>query len=131
MSIEGQGHFFAIYIPGFVCFVRYYAKLSGGRLQDHWSSGFKFSGLKYVYTLTNGIVSDLRFDMENAAREWIYELDWGFRLEDPPYYKLLINGYNISGGGNSNDKARYRIEHNVCIDIQKIVESLRKQQKRR
>ena len=40
MSIEGQGHFFTIYFPGFVCFVLYYAKISGERLQDHWSSGF-------------------------------------------------------------------------------------------
>ena len=40
MSIEGQGHFFTIYFLGFVCFVLYLAKLSGERLQDHWSSGF-------------------------------------------------------------------------------------------
>ena len=42
MSIEGQGHFFTIYFPGFVCFVLYLAKISGERLQDHWSSGFAF-----------------------------------------------------------------------------------------
>ena len=41
MSIEGQGHFFTIYFPGFVCFVLYLAKISGERLQDHWSSGFQ------------------------------------------------------------------------------------------
>ena len=41
MSIECQGHFFTIYFPGVVCFVLYYAKISGERLQDHWSSGFK------------------------------------------------------------------------------------------
>ena len=40
MSIEGQGHFFTVYFPGFVCFVLYQAKISGERLQDHWSSGF-------------------------------------------------------------------------------------------
>ena len=40
MSIEGQGHFFTIYFPGFVCFVLYLAKISGERLQDHWSSGW-------------------------------------------------------------------------------------------
>ena len=40
MSIEGQGHFFTIYFPGFVCFVLYLAKISGERLQDHWSSGY-------------------------------------------------------------------------------------------
>ena len=39
MSIEGQGRFFTIYFPGFVCFVLYYAKTSGEHLQDHWSSG--------------------------------------------------------------------------------------------
>ena len=42
MSIEGQGNFFTIYFPGFVCFVLYLAKISGERLQDHWSSGFSF-----------------------------------------------------------------------------------------
>ena len=40
MSSEGQGHFFTIYFPGFVCFVLYLAKISGERLQDHWSSGY-------------------------------------------------------------------------------------------
>ena len=43
MSIEGQGHFFTIYFPGFVCFVLYWAKISGERLQDHWSSGSQTS----------------------------------------------------------------------------------------
>ena len=36
---EGQGHFFTIFFPGIVCFVLYWAKISGERLQDHWSSG--------------------------------------------------------------------------------------------
>ena len=40
VSTEGQGHVFTIYFPGFVCFVLYYAKISGERFQDHWSSGF-------------------------------------------------------------------------------------------
>ena len=39
MSIQGQGHFLTIYFPGFECFVLYYAKISGERLQNHWSSG--------------------------------------------------------------------------------------------
>ena len=39
MSIEGQGHFFTIYFPGFVCFVLDKAMISGEGLQDHWSSG--------------------------------------------------------------------------------------------
>ena len=42
MSIDGQGHFFTIYFPGLVCFVLYLDKISGERLQDHWSSGIFF-----------------------------------------------------------------------------------------
>ena len=38
-ACEGQGHFFTIHFPGFVCFVFFWAKISGERLQDHWSSG--------------------------------------------------------------------------------------------
>ena len=38
MSIKCQGHFYTIFL-GFVCFVLYLAKISGERLQDHWSSG--------------------------------------------------------------------------------------------
>ena len=41
LIIEGQGHFFTIYFPGFVCFVLHLAKISGERLQDHWSSGLE------------------------------------------------------------------------------------------
>ena len=33
MSIEGQGLFFTIYFPCFVCFVLYKATISGERLQ--------------------------------------------------------------------------------------------------
>ena len=40
MRIEDQGHFFTIYFPGFVCIVLYLDKISGERLQDHWSSGY-------------------------------------------------------------------------------------------
>ena len=43
VSFEGQGHFFTIYFPGFVCFVLYLDKLSGERLQDRWSSGLLLS----------------------------------------------------------------------------------------
>ena len=32
MCIEGQGHFFTIYFPGFVCFVLYWAKISSESL---------------------------------------------------------------------------------------------------
>ena len=48
MSIEGQGHFFTIYFLGFVCFVLYLAKISGERLQDHWSSGISVFTIKLV-----------------------------------------------------------------------------------
>ena len=48
MSIEGQDHLFTIYFPGFVCFVLYYAKISGERLQDHWSSGLALSSRRCV-----------------------------------------------------------------------------------
>ena len=54
MSIEGQGHFFTIYFPGFVCFVLYLRQditLSGERLQDQWSSG-----LHLAYDQLTGIV---------------------------------------------------------------------------
>ena len=52
MSIEGQGHFLTTYFSGFVCFVLYWAKMSGERLQDHWSSGFIFAlNIDYGYTL--------------------------------------------------------------------------------
>ena len=50
MSIDGQGHFFTIYFPGFVCFVLYLAKIAGERLQDHWSSGsFSPSNISVSY----------------------------------------------------------------------------------
>ena len=48
MSIEGQGHFIAIYFPDFVCFVLYLAKISGERLQDHWSSGSETIAASYL-----------------------------------------------------------------------------------
>ena len=40
MSIEGQGHFlFTIYFSRFCMFCALQGKISGERLQDHWSSG--------------------------------------------------------------------------------------------
>ena len=56
MSIEGQGHFFTIYFPGFVCFVLYFAKISGERLQDHWSSGLTFATSCFETKMTSVIV---------------------------------------------------------------------------
>ena len=56
MSIEGQGHFFTIYFPGFGCFVLYNAKISGERLQDHWSSGLTDICVGIHFTLTNKVL---------------------------------------------------------------------------
>ena len=58
MSIEGQGHFFTIYFPGFVCFVLYWVKISGGLLQDHWSSGF-IVGKKLRYIMSTIVYIDV------------------------------------------------------------------------
>ena len=51
MSIEGQGHFFTIYFPGFGCFLLYLAKVSGERLQDQWNSGFYEGADVVVYDI--------------------------------------------------------------------------------
>ena len=57
MSIEGQGHFFTTYFPGFVCFVLYKAKILGERLQDHWSSGLYFNNnFNSWFTSVGGIM---------------------------------------------------------------------------
>ena len=55
MSIEGQGHFFTIYFPGFVCFVLYLVKISGERLKDKWSSGVEIA----IFVYCTPTVSDL------------------------------------------------------------------------
>ena len=62
MSIEGQGHFFTIYFPGFVCFVLYLDKISGERLQDHWSSSFIYNpfGCQCVGVCNKGAIIWLR-----------------------------------------------------------------------
>ena len=60
MSIEGQGHFFTIYFPGFVCFVLYLDKISGERLQDHWSSGsrlFLMGSFSYLQVMMTYIIA--------------------------------------------------------------------------
>ena len=44
--------------PGFVCVVLYLAKISGERLQDHWSSGiiyFYFNSLQIKWTFREGL----------------------------------------------------------------------------
>ena len=60
MSIEGQCHFFTICFPGFVCFVLYLAKISGERLQDHWSSGLQ-------YFICNSLTVEWMQDFMNAT----------------------------------------------------------------
>ena len=68
MSIEGQGHSFTIYFPGFVCFVLYLDKISDERLQDHWSSGLSFAESFVVEQQTlfgvdlihNSMISDVK-----------------------------------------------------------------------
>ena len=78
MSIEGQGHFFTIYFPGFVCFVLYLAKISGERLQDHWSSGLahlsrRLKGELIVYQWScrlSGCVSVNIFKLAYLHNQW-------------------------------------------------------------
>ena len=58
MSIEGQGHFFTIYFPGFVCFVLFLANISGELLQDHWSSGLEYFSVSPVAVTNLSFCSD-------------------------------------------------------------------------
>ena len=86
MSIEGQGHFFTIYFPGFICFVLDSGKISGERLQDHWSSGyFLFRQLKwkdssliyhffYIFRSFPAYTHDTPNDFSNAYT-FLYFLD--------------------------------------------------------
>ena len=80
MSIEGQGHFFTIYFPGFVCFMLYLDKISGERLQDHWSSG--------IYTLfldcfTLSIVEILWELSEKRGTEMLFIDNFGHDVQQP------------------------------------------------
>ena len=56
MSIEGEGQFFTIIFLGFVCFVLYKTNISGGRLQDHWSSGCTYSKFRYQVSVYRIVV---------------------------------------------------------------------------
>ena len=67
MRIKGQGHFFTIYFPGFVCFVLYYAKISGTHLQDHWSSG-ETSSYFNVHMVNNSVQENKHsFEKQHSA----------------------------------------------------------------
>ena len=61
VSIEGQGHFFTIYFPGLVCFVLYWAKISGERLHDHWSSGYFFRNKSDISILNFTVIIQISF----------------------------------------------------------------------
>ena len=65
MRIKGQGHFFTIYFQVLYVFVLYLTKISGERLQGHWSSGigllildminrFMLGHELHIYYLTTG-----------------------------------------------------------------------------
>ena len=56
MSIEGEGQFLTIFFLGFVCFVLYYANISGERLRDHWSSGCTYSKSRYQVSVYRIVV---------------------------------------------------------------------------
>ena len=47
--------------PGFVCFVRYLAKISGERLQGYWSSGFLCCCFCFVFFLKSSFFFLLLF----------------------------------------------------------------------
>ena len=84
MSIEGQGHFITIYFPGFVCFVLYLDKISGERLQDHWSSGFL---LFLTVFLSTHIATKLGYVLK-----WTHDLK--SNQEDLVCFKDLPKVYN-------------------------------------
>ena len=46
--------------------------------------------------MTADIKSFMRLDMTNHFDKHEYELIEGFRLTDPPLYKLFIDGYSVS-----------------------------------
>ena len=75
MSIEGQGHFFTINLPCFVSFVLYKATISGERLQDHWSSGFKLCFQSYGFFNDLDmpfILCSYLFDGDHLHKLWVY-----------------------------------------------------------
>ena len=101
MSIEGQGHFFTIYFPGFVCFVLYWAKISGERLQDHWSSGFE--------VLSPALRIDFKFSVGLKSR-----LHQG--LSEPEFYDDLVYKFKkIMGRTDFADQFRKIIIHHKLI----------------
>ena len=81
MNIKGQGHFFTIYFPGFVCFVLYKVKISGERLQDQWSSGLEIlsqsleTHLSYHYNIKMGCFGTKNFcQMSYCSKKTLVEV---------------------------------------------------------
>ena len=70
MSIEGQGQFFTIYFPGFVCFVLYLDKISGERLQNYWSSGFRIATAWFFALIQsyNSVNRKLKLNISNDLK---------------------------------------------------------------
>ena len=75
--------------PGFVCFVLYLAKISGERLQDHWSSGLDcvislvsrslilvshYDNMPILYTIIFTNVKNVNFQMKNSDLFLIFAL---------------------------------------------------------
>ena len=88
MSIEGQGHFFTMYFLGFVCFVLYLAKISGERLQDHWSSGYLnvssfLATTHHTFCMSRKILEPLNYKTNKiyVHRQDLYHL--GHMRKDP------------------------------------------------
>ena len=92
MSIEGQGHFFTIYFPGFVCFVLSLAKISGERLQDHCSSEYYMLGGN-LGSLLYGDVSMMHSKIEKN----LYQYKYCFECKMTKKYETLVS----TGGSDS------------------------------
>ena len=100
MSIVGKGHFFTIYFPGFVCFVLYLAKISGERLQDHWSSGLLWYSLAVI---SNSVVYGSTFTLQSILIVMLicHTLNCGSDLPGESYdlghsmAVLLIDAFSI------------------------------------
>ena len=88
MSIEGQGHFFTIYFPGFVCFVLYLAKISGERLQDHWSSGLAHLSRRLIGELLVYQWSVVRWHPSTFSNIFFSKTTWLIKAKfyvEPPW----------------------------------------------
>ena len=111
MSIEGQGHFFTIYFPDFVCFVLYYANISGERLQDHWSSGstLHFKLLTSTYC--------------DVAGDYVvhYLLSPRYLIPGPDYMESDICSRSSSSVPNSPDYDSYSGIKDILPDSSQVI----------